>query len=196
MSIISLFSDVKKYVNYDFSQIRDNVVKSIQDVKSRGFSNYVCELEITKETNTFDVAITFWILNDGEYSSLVGSQKFYSFKDGSVSNFIMEELDLYQYCKITFTKEDLDCLYEDRNFPVFSNGENIRRNLLGTIRNQGIKKNELMITVVDMVIYHKVTLTMEDSSCPIATLLTVGTEGLEEDEKEDLKNNHVIKVCL
>lgn len=196
MNIINLFSNVKTFVNYDFTEIRKSIVDGIKDVKSKGYSNYVCELEVTKETHTYDVSITFWILNGGNYSSLTCSQKFYCFKDGSLSKYIMEELDLYQCCKITFTKEDLDCLYEDRNYPVFSDGENIRKKLLTIVRNQGIRKKGLMATIVDMVIYHKVTLTMEDSSFPMATLLTVGTEGLEEDEKKALEINHIIRVNL
>lgn len=190
------WAELGRVTNYDFAKVRDHVVTGYTEVRQKGYNNFIAQVEINRPTDSTDkLVITFWVMDgNGSPKSFRAEQEFFDLVN--TPRFVSEELIYKNKYEVRLTKEDLSNIYDERGFEICTSSNDLSAVIRKKLSSMGVHQDSLSVEITSHALYYKVKVFAKDSLKLLFEMLTLTVNGLPDNIREILDEDHSVKVIM
>lgn len=191
-----LYSDISLMVNHDFAKVRDYLVKCSDEVSEKEDGPFVGQVVLEyKGPDLTSLCVAIWTHNpDGSYTKYEQQHDFYSFKN--IPSFVTNELLLSHRYEIVFRPTELNTIRSERNMNILTDIKDLPKYVKRIAKNVGCENENIVVEIADAGLYYRVKVYTTGNPSPIASFLTVSTDGIDNEIQKKLNSTHYVQLIF
>lgn len=131
---------------------------------------------------------------NGSPKSLRAEQEFFDLVN--IPRFVSEELIVKNKYEVRLTKEDLCNIYKERGFEICTSNKDLSSIIRKKLSTMGVHQDSLSVEITTHALYYKVKVYAKDSLKLLFEMLTLTVNGLPDNIREILDDDHSVKVIM